>query len=194
MLKSADPRTPLTSFQLVDPSFDVDIRLPITCHVTSIDNDQLDPKRFERFSSWTSLTRAAARLVHVAHPFKQGSSCKGWHIHENPCPKEDLEQAKSVIIDSGQHDVFREEVECIREGKAIPKQSPLYSLCPYLDKSGLLRIGGRLSQASLSRDEINPLILPGQSHITALLIQHYHERVQHQGHHITEGAVRAAGH
>ncbi len=75
----------------------------------------------------------------------------------------------------------------------IPNQSPLFNLSPYIDESGLLRVGGRLSQACLGRDEVCPLILPGHCHITSLLIQHYHKQVEHQGHVFTEGVLRAAG-
>lgn len=80
------------SFDLVDPSSDVDIRPQITCHATRVTSDKLDPMRFERFSSWRSLIRAVARLVHVICSFKQGSSCKGWHIHESLCSKEELDE------------------------------------------------------------------------------------------------------
>ena len=193
LLESAERETSPTSFILINPSSDVDIRPQVTCRATRVTSDKLDPKRFERFSGWRSLIRAVARLVHVANSFRHDSSCKGWHIHESPCSKEDLDQARTSVVRAVQQDVFTEVLECIREGTAIPKQSPLYSLCPYIDTSGLLRIGGRLSQASLDRDVTSPLILPGQSHVTSLLIQYYHEQVQHQGRHITEGALRAAG-
>nr|XP_020483745.2 uncharacterized protein LOC109978925 [Labrus bergylta] len=193
LLKGTELETSPPSFDLVEPSSDVDIRPQITCLTTEAATDGLDIKRFERFSSWRSLTRAIARLQHVASSFKKDSNCKGWHIHEGPCPKEDLDKAKTIIVGSLQQIAFTEELECVKKGMDIRKQSPLYNLCPYIDSPGLLRIGGRLSNARLCEDEICPLILPGQNHITTLLIQHYHEQVHHQGRHITEGALRAAG-
>lgn len=42
-------------------------------------------------------------------------------------------------------------------------------------------------------NEKHPLILPRNHHIFTLLVRYYHEQVQHQGRHITEGAIRAAG-
>lgn len=47
--------------------------------------------------------------------------------------------------------------------------------------------------SSNPRQRISPLILPRQSHLTTLLTRHYHEQVQHQGRHITEGALREVG-
>ena len=41
--------------------------------------------------------------------------------------------------------------------------------------------------------EKNPIIIPGKSHLTILLIRHFHEKVLHQGRHFTEGAVREGG-
>lgn len=81
-----------------------------------------------------------------------------------------LDKARTIIIQSQQHDAFKEELQCIREGTAILKQSQIYDLCPYIDMSGLLRVGERLTQASLGRDEISLLILPGQSHMMTPLI------------------------
>lgn len=170
LLESTEHETSPTSFVLVDLSSDVDIRPQITCHTTKVTtSDVLDPERFEKFSTWWSLRRAVARLVHVANSFGQGSGCKEWHIHGSPCSKEDLDQARTIIVRAVQQDAFKETLECIREGIDIPKQNPLYSLSPYIDASGLLRIDGRLSQANLDRDATNPLILPRQSHITTLL-------------------------
>lgn len=87
---STDMEPAPSFFNLVDPGSDSDVRPHVTCNLNMVISDKLDPMRFERFSSWRSLNRAVARLVHIAHSFTQGNSCKGWHIHEQPCPTEDL--------------------------------------------------------------------------------------------------------
>lgn len=124
---------------------------------------QIGPK--VRFSSWQSLARIIARLLHATNSSKQSSSCKSWHIHESPCPKED--QAWSIIVHAVQQDSFKETFKCIREGTVISKRSPLYSLCPYVDTYGLLRIGGCLSKASVDKDAISLRFFPGR--VTSLL-------------------------
>ncbi len=40
---------------------------------------------------------------------------------------------------------------------------------------------------------MHPALIPGKHHVTQLLIQHFHEKVSHQGRHLTEGAIRAGG-
>ncbi|KAL1280080.1 hypothetical protein QQF64_014680 [Cirrhinus molitorella] len=54
-------------------------------------------------------------------------------------------------------------------------------------------VEGRLKNSELTTAEKKPIILPKDSHISLLLIRHHHEQVKHQGLHLTEGAVRAAG-
>lgn len=56
-----------------------------------------------------------------------------------------------------------------------------------------MRVGGRLRHASLESEFKNPIILSRQSHVTKLLVKHYHMEVNHQGWLFTEGAIRAAG-
>lgn len=58
---------------------------------------------------------------------------------------------------------------------------------------GLLRIGGRLRHALISPEVRNTIILPKQSRVTTLLVNHHHVKVEHRGRQFTEGAVRAAG-
>lgn len=57
----------------------------------------------------------------------------------------------------------------------------------------LLRVGGRITRSGLGVKETNPIILPGKHHVTTLLVRHHHEKVNHQGRHFTEGAVRESG-
>lgn len=183
------------SFDLINPESDPEIRPLLKSYATQVTDSTLNPSRFESFSSWRSLLRTVSRLIHITSSFKKECSkrdCRGWHLCKNLCPAE-LSKAKTVIIHSLQHQAFPEVFACIQANKEIPKQSRLQRLSPYLDNSGCLRVGGRLSKADLENDERNPLIIPGHHHITTLLIRHYHEQVQHQGRHFTEGAVRSAG-
>ena len=64
-----------------------------------------------------------------------------------------------------------QEVE--KEKKAmLKKTSTLRALDPYLDSEGVMRVGGRIREATLSESLKNPVILPKSSHITALVISY----------------------
>lgn len=181
-------------FHLQNPDADIEVR-PLITAAALTSHPCLKAANLESFSSWQSLSRAVARLIHIASTFKKKQSdgqCKGWHMcHELTIS--DFEQAKETIIKVVQQESFSEELKQIETRNSISKTSPLAKLSPYLDQSGLLRVGGRLLYSNLDTAEKHPLIMPHKHHVTYLLIRHYHEKVKHQGRHLTEGALRSAG-
>ncbi|KAI4894290.1 hypothetical protein NFI96_004725 [Prochilodus magdalenae] len=183
-----------TSYELVDPELDIDVR----SHLTKYNNTSLGCQRFERFSTWQSLVRGIATLIHIiettkAKNTKQDSICRGWHQCLKAHSPDNLSKAKQVVIRCAQVEAYRIEVACLKQGKEIPNNSPLRKLDPVLDGDGLLRIGGRLDHSSLSEEEKHPLIISGHSYVGSLLIDYYHKRVKHQGRVFTEGAIRSDG-
>ena len=183
-------------FSLIDPEADVEVRPDVTSLITKTSEVQIKSHRFERFSHWMTLCRTMASLIRVAASFKKTSDqskCRGWKCYSEPSTVSELHRAKSVIILTVQHEIFKEEFRCVNMKQVLPKQSPLTKLNPILDEDGLLRIGGRLGSATLTKEEKHPLIIPHTHHIASLLVRYYHEKVAHQGRHITEGAIRAAG-
>lgn len=183
-------------FTLIEPEADDEIRPEVTTLATKTSESQLGSQRFERCSSWKTLYRTIARLIHVAASFKGKSDDaerKGWKLFKETPSMSELSQAKNVIIHSVQHKAFKEELKGQEDRQTCPKQNTLKKLNPVIDKDGLLRVGGRLSSADLSKEEKHPLIIPHTHHVATLLVRHFHEQVVHQGRHITEGAIRAAG-
>lgn len=183
-----------TSYNLVDPESDVEVR----SHLTACTNTNLGSQRFERFSTWQSLIRATATLIHIAETIraktsKQNTECKGWHQCLKAHMPDNLSKAKQVIIGCAQNKAYQTEMSCLKQGMDIPNNSPLRKLDPVLDDGGLLRIGGRLRHSTLITEEKHPLIVSGRSHIGTLLINYYHERIKHQGRVFTEGAIRSDG-
>ncbi|XP_048868217.1 uncharacterized protein LOC125740722 isoform X1 [Brienomyrus brachyistius] len=179
-------------YALVDPEQDVEIRTHVTVLNTTVS------KRFERFSDWSRLIRAIGKLIHIACSYKQDPNsstptCKGWHCCELPLSTDTIHQSKVVVVKAIQREMYAEELQCLKQNKSLPKTSTLQKLDPFVDESGLLRIGGRLLNADLSSGEKRPLIIPGKSHVALLLIRHFHEQTHHQGRHLTEGAIRSAG-
>ncbi|XP_064472910.1 uncharacterized protein LOC135387742 [Ornithodoros turicata] len=191
--------TACDTFQLVDPEGDEEVRPLVTTFATNASlHLRLGSQRFERFSSWTRLVRAIAHLQHIARSFQSqrdatSQPCRHWHLCGRSRTDEELSTAEKLIIANVQRDVFPREVRCLEMERVVPKDSPLWKLDPYMDEDGLIRIGGRLRNSTLSQNERHPIVVPPRHHIATLLVRHYHERVAHQGRHFTEGAIRAAG-
>lgn len=188
------PRTqtpPKTPYALVDPDQDAEVRPLVTVLHTAVS------KRFERFSDWNRLIRAIGKLIHIVRSYKRDQNdnpptCKGWHCCKFPLSDDIILQSKEIIVRAIQQETYANELQCLRQNKPLPKASMLRKLDPFIDQSGLLRVGGRLIKANLSSEEKRPLIIPGKSHVAALLIRHFHEQTHHQGRHFTEGAIRCA--
>ena len=75
----------------------------------------------------------------------------------------------------------------------MKKTSNLYTLDPFLDENGVLRVGGRLKHTDLSTAANYPAILPKKGHMTDLIISHCHDFVEHQGRGMTHNKIRSSG-
>ncbi|KAI3361664.1 hypothetical protein L3Q82_002030 [Scortum barcoo] len=161
-------------FTLVEPEADEEIRPEVVTLATKASESHLGSQRWERCSSWRKLCRTVARLIHVAASFKGKSNNtekKGWKCFKETPNINELSQARAVIIRSVQHKVFKEELKCVKNGQTCLKQSTLKKLNPVVDEDGLLRVGGRLSLAEVSKEEKHPLIIPHNDHIATLLVE-----------------------
>ena len=180
---------------------DPEVRKVVTVHATQQKKDTgLGVARFERASNWYRLQLAVARLI------QRVRRCK-----KVKCPQQEpdtQERAKLLIIKTMQRETFAMEIELLekkretsksvdgskaRARRDVLRRSNLYRLNPFLDRDGILRVGGRLHRSDLSLGEKHPILFPKNHHLTKLLIQHYHKKVHHQGRVITQGEIRQAG-
>ena len=195
LLDSPNEPDPVQSFDLIKPELDVDIRPQVRSYATKLQEKSLSTERFLRFSSFNSLVRAIAHLIHIVRSFKltkDMDKCQGWHRCDLSRTPDELSLAKEVIIAAVQRRAFSKEFEALFTNKPVPINSKLRCLSPTLENN-LICVGGRLKNANLGTGEKNPIILPKDNHIALLLVRHHHAQVKHQGRHLTEGAVRAAG-
>ena len=67
-----------------------------------------------------------------------------------------------------------------KNAKLVKKASSLYKLDPVFN-DGLLRVGGRLRGAPISKDAKHPVFLPKYHHVVTLIASHYHNLSGHSG-------------
>ncbi|XP_060078384.1 uncharacterized protein LOC132557875 [Ylistrum balloti] len=167
-------------YSLVEPESDKEVRPDVHSWKTNI-RTTLGTSRFNRFSSWNSLVRAIRTIrVRLRSRFNI----------QNDLTRREVEL---FVIKELQMTYFSKEIQALRSSKSLPKDSSVLCLNPHLDEKGLLRVGGRINRGDFHETEKNPILIPGRSHIAKLLVQHHHLQVQHQGRHMTEGAIRNAG-
>ncbi|XP_054259832.1 uncharacterized protein LOC128984526 [Macrosteles quadrilineatus] len=84
-----------------------------------------------------------------------------------------------TLVKLTQQKFFQEHFDCILKQKTCTPA--VQRLDPFIDSSGILRVGGRLEKAQLPYNAKHPMLLPKNSHLTYLLIDHYHLNYLHVG-------------
>lgn len=102
----------------------------------------------------------------------------------------ELNSAKERLVLKIQSEYFYEEIERLKKGSDLRKDSRLRFLYPFLDKSDILRVGGRLNNSNLTYDRKHPIILPPNNQFTNLIIECEHKRLLHAGNQSTLAALR----
>jgi hypothetical protein len=84
----------------------------------------------------------------------------------------ELEAARSYWIQAAQDESFAAEFKALQENLPLPEGSKIAIFNPFLDE-GLIRLGGRLQFATLSREQRHPIFLDGQHHFTNNIRLHH---------------------
>ena len=142
----------------------------------------------DKFSTWKRVLRFAELCL----KFKNIACTREPNL--KPTIKvENSEQAKRVILRTLQRKVFGDELSILQNRDELPSGNRLLALNPFVDEYGLLRVGGRIKRSSFLYGVKHPLIIPKDSHITQLLVAHYHSISQHQGRSLTMNELRSSG-
>lgn len=98
--------------------------------------------------------------------------------------------ALNIIIKIVQQTAFVEEIYCLTHKKPLNNKSRLLQLNPFIDDTGLIRVGGRLKHSFMPFTQRHPMIIPKSHHITDLIIEAEHRINLHSGVQATLYAIR----
>ncbi|KAK3745254.1 hypothetical protein QZH41_010888, partial [Actinostola sp. cb2023] len=167
-------------------------------------------RRLEYFSDWYRAKRAIALCLRYVKLLKDRVQERRQLEAKEPSQLivNELEVAERVIVREVQASAFKDEIAELKKLKnedpkergfatarrtTVKAQSSIFKIDPFLDEDGILRFGGRLRYSRLTDGITFPVILPRKSHVTSLIIRHFHERVKHQGKGITLNEIRSNG-
>ena len=174
-------------------------------------------QRLEYFSDWLRAKRAMAvcrRYLYALLERVRSRKVQPQDANKIAIQKSqtvdiaELKSAEREIIRQVQGDSFKKEIKTLvsltstnemqrdearKRNKEIKQASMLYHLDPFLDREGILRVGGRIQQASLEEDIKNPVMLPKKGRVTELLIKDFHEKAHHQVRGFTLNEIRSNG-
>ncbi|XP_037911915.1 uncharacterized protein LOC119652051 [Hermetia illucens] len=125
----------------------------------------MDDDFLTRYSNFAKLVRITAYCTRFTMKFKGAILA------------DEYEQSRLRILRIIQQKEFSDEIDDITKGKPLKKR--LRSLNPFIDRDGILRVGGRLRNANVNNDYRHPILLPPSHHVTHLLIREAHERTMH---------------
>ena len=100
-----------------------------------------------------------------------------------------LDEAEHALFVLEQRRHFQEELKKLESDQEISTKSKICKLDPIMH-DGLLRVGGRLGNASIPYESKHQIILPAESIISRLLIESTHQRLGHLGRNSIVAEVR----
>jgi len=146
----------------------------------------MDNSLMTKYSSLMKLQRVTAycrRFIDNARVKKGGRDL-------GPLTVRELDRALNFWISRTQEEEFGPELECIRANRNLPVRSRIAPLNPFLDESGVMRVGGRIQLARVPEDQRHPAVLPRKHPLTTLIIGYEHLRLLHAGPQLLQGALQ----
>lgn len=130
----------------------------------------------DRYSSLDKLLGVTAWVRRFIH------NCRRPH-EKNTSPILSPQERNDALLHwvrTVQAEQFDAEMNIIRTGRSRLKGA-IARLNPFVDNSGLLRVGGRLRNANLPYGARHPLLLPKDGHLVRLLVSDRHTKNSHAG-------------
>lgn len=147
----------------------------------------LKPDRFNHFSSLNRLKRCIVQVQRAIERLRPNNVHK-WRPKEGPSSLKELSRAENIVLRSIQHYHMNKRSRSLvrlkvtttnfriaevrgKKNSIVKLNRNLHKLDPFIDKQGLLRVGGRLKSATSPYAIKHPVILPKGNHTTVLLIR-----------------------
>ncbi|XP_055912928.1 uncharacterized protein LOC129946684 [Eupeodes corollae] len=128
-------------------------------------------------SSWLKVVRVAAYVFRFTKNYFSPKELQKL----DPLSTIELSFAKIQIIKYVQSSLFNSEIQCLNSKKELHSKSRLKGLNPFIDSSGVLRVGGRLEYSNLTYSEKHPIILCKSHRIAKLIAVLTHRNHLHAG-------------
>jgi len=94
---------------------------------------------------------------------------------------DETEEALLQCVRRTQEVFYLDELQDLKAGRPVKKNNKLLPLHPFVDKDGLIRVGGRLQAEVLDYDQKHQVIITSKCHLSKLFAQHEHTRLLHGG-------------
>ncbi|XP_018403530.1 PREDICTED: uncharacterized protein LOC108780351 [Cyphomyrmex costatus] len=138
----------------------------ITVAAVSLERSVVD-ELVSKFSSLTRICRVPAYCLRFRKAHRPSPPTTLLSHNE-------IAYALNVACKAIQRASFPNEYGALSKGKSISASSKILSLSPYMDDTGLIRVGGRLKNSRLQFDAQHPILLPREHELTKRVINYEH--------------------
>ncbi|XP_059217641.1 uncharacterized protein LOC131994780 [Stomoxys calcitrans] len=136
-----------------------------------------------RYSRFSKMRRVVAYVIRFIERTRNKIKISGGlAVHE-------LIEAEEHILSRHQQVMFSKEIISLKRGSSIDRGSRIVGLHPFLDRRGILRVGGRLQNANMSFNQKHPIVL-NKSNLTAAIVRSFHLATLHGGNRLTETSTK----
>lgn len=139
---------------------------------------------FGLHSSLFVLVRRVAWIRRFIHNCRRPEEVRSGNINHI-----EHQEAMLSLVRLAQNESFPEEISALQRGNQVKPSSPIHKLWPILVE-GVLRVGGRLSEAPVSSTRKHPAILCYRHPLSKLIVVDYHLRLFHAGQQLLTSSVR----
>ncbi|XP_076391770.1 uncharacterized protein LOC143265174 [Megachile rotundata] len=144
-----------------------------------------------RYSSYPKLLRVTAYCIRfIANLRRKIRSDSIPNDQNSNLTAKELFKAEKVLVGIVQRSQFAIELKSLLKNKPACSKGRLTSLNPFVDETGLIRVGGRLKHARIDYEQKHPMILPTSHPLTTLIVRHEHIRLLHAGSQRTLASLR----
>lgn len=154
----------------IKPQADLPELKPHTTLVSTTNKHTL----FEKYSSYQKLLRICSLLYRMRVIHKQGIR------YDGKISLREMWRTEIKILKVLQSIAFSKEIRQLKNNTEL-KKCRLQQLSPFLDRNGLLRVGGRLNNSYYAFNKCHPILIPSYNHVTDLIIRQYHFLHHHCG-------------
>lgn len=161
---------------------DLEHRIVVQANVVAVEPNSI----FSLRSTLLPLIRIVAFCLRFLNNCRRTSQRKNAVFLTAP----EINAAKTALVRLVQQEIFSEEIKSLKKTYQVSLKSLLKLLSPFIDKEGIIRVGGRLRYSLEDYATRHPAVLP-QSHVfTRMLIEYYHLQTHHGGHQATLSVMR----
>ena len=129
--------------------------------VVSVNAALIEYPWWTRISIWTRLVGLGARIL-------------SWKMKD--ISRTVLEErSECLLYQIVQESLFSVEINMLKQGRQLMSSSKLYRFNPFLDKQGLLRVGGRWQETTWDFETRHPILL-GKPYITEVMVRYHHKK------------------